>query len=163
MAQTVHLWLKSNGEDVHGDSTITSMDRGETIECVFFESSVRTGREKGSGMSTGRRSYEPIVIRKRIDKATPILYRSLCNNEEVEATFKFYRPSPAGDGTTEQFYTIEIAGGRIASFKAVSPDCIDPASASDPPLEEISIIFENITWTFEPSGAAHHDSWREQA
>ncbi len=163
MAQNVHLWLKANGADVPGDSSITSMDREDSIECVFFQSAVRTGREAGSGMSTGRRSYEPIVFRKRIDKATPLLYRALVNNEVIEGTFKFYRPNPDGDGTTEQFYTIEVKGGRISSFTAVSPDSIDPASSTHPPLEEISVMFETISWTFEPSGSMHQDSWREQA
>ena len=162
MAQTVHLWLKANGADVQGDSTITSMERENTIECVYFESSVRTGREAGSGASTGRRSYEPIVFRKRIDKSTPLLYKALANNEVIEGTFKFYRPSPSGDGTSEQFYTIEFSNGRVASFKAVSPDSIDPASATHPPLEEISIMFETISWTYEPSGVMHQDSWRAQ-
>jgi type VI secretion system secreted protein Hcp len=163
MAQSVHLWLKANGTDVQGDSTVSSMDRANTIECVYFESSVRTGREAGSGMSTGRRSYEPIVFRKRIDKSTPLLYKALTNNEVVEGKFKFYRPSPTGDGTTEQFYTIEFSNGRIASFKAVSPDSIDPASSAHPPLEEIAILFESISWTFEPGGITSEDSWREQA
>lgn len=159
MAETVHLYLKSNGEDIKGESTQTSLDREGTIECLSFVDSVRTAREKGSGLATGRRTYEPIVIRKRIDASSPLLARSLCNNEVVEGVFKFFRPAPSGDGTTEHFFTVEFAEGRLASLRRVSPDTIDPASATEPPTEECSIVFHNITWTYEPSGAMHHDNW----
>ena len=68
MAETVHLFLKANGSDIKGESTQTSLGRDGSIECLYFEDSVRTAREKGSGMATGRRTYNPIIIRKRIDK-----------------------------------------------------------------------------------------------
>ena len=68
---------------------------------------------------------------------------------------------PAGDGTTEHFFTVEFAEGRVSSVRRVSPDTIDPASAAEPPTEEVSFVFHNITWTYEPTGAMHHDNWRE--
>ncbi len=163
MAETVHLFLKSNSEDIAGESTQTSLGREESIECLSFLDNVATAREKGSGLATGRRTYQPIVIRKRIDKSSPLLARSLCNNEVIEGKFMFFRPNPAGDGTTEHFFTVEIAEGRIAYIKRVSPDTIDPASATEPPTEEIGFVFHNITWTYEPTGAMHHDNWRENS
>ncbi|MCC7540817.1 MAG: type VI secretion system tube protein Hcp [Deltaproteobacteria bacterium] len=161
MAETVHLFLKSNGADVKGESTQTSLGREGSIECLYFEDAVRTARERGTGMATGRRTYEPIVFCKRIDKSSPLLAKSLCNNEVIEGTFKFFRPNPTGDGTTQHFFTIEIAEGRIAGIKRVSPNTIDPASASAPPLEEIGFVFHTITWTYEDGGVTHTDNWRE--
>lgn len=161
MAETVHLYLKSNGSDIQGESTQTSLGRENSIECLYFEDSVRTAREKGTGMATGRRTYNPIIIRKRIDKSSPLLAKALCNNEIIEGTFKFFRPSPSGDGTTQQFFTVEIAEGRINSIKRVNPDTIDPASAQEPPTEEIGFVFHTITWTYEDGGIVHTDNWRE--
>lgn len=163
MAETVHLELHLNGEKIDGESSQTSLGRENTIECVYFKDAVRTAREKGSGLATGRRSYEPLVIRKRIDKSSPLLARGLCNNEVVKAIFRFYRPSPAGDGTTEHFFTIELDEGRLSTVTRTVPDCLDPASSTAPPLEEVGFVFHNITWTFEPTGASHHDTWRENA
>jgi type VI secretion system secreted protein Hcp len=163
MAETVHLYLKSNGSDIQGESTQTSLGRENSIECLYFEDSVRTAREKGTGMATGRRTYNPIVIRKRIDKSSALLAKALCNNEVIEGTFKFFRPNPNGDGTTEQFFTVEIAEGRINSIKRVSPDTIDPASAAEPPTEEVGFVFHTITWTYEAGGITHTDNWREGA
>ncbi len=162
MAMTVHLTLKANGEDIKGDSSITSMEREDTIECLSFEDSVRTAREASTGLASGERTYGPIVITKRIDKSSPLLAKALCQNEEIEGIFKFYRPNPAGDGTTEQFYTIEIQKGRVASVKRESPNVIDPASANAPATEEVGFVFGYIRWTYEPDGIEHIDDWSER-
>ena len=162
MAMTVHLYLTANGTKIDGDSTILSMDRENSIECLSFEDSVRTAREASSGMASGERTYEPIRICKRIDKSSPLLAKALCNNEVIEATYKFYRPSPAGDGSTEQYFTVEIQEGRIASCTRVGPDVIDPASASAPPTEEATFVFGWIRWCYEPDGIEHIDHWSQR-
>ncbi len=162
MAETVHLYLKANGTDVPGESTQTSLGRENSIECVVFNSSVKTAREAGSGMATGRRQYEPIRILKRIDKATPLLYKALCENTVIEGVFKFFRPNPTGDGTTEQFYTVTIKQGRIASVSQQVPNCIQPATVTDPPLEEVTFVFHTIAWTYTNGGVTHEDTWNAQ-
>ena len=162
MAETVHLYLKSNGTDIQGESSQTSLGRENSIECVYFEQGVITARESGSGMATGRRQYQPLMIRKRIDKSTPLIAKALCNNEKIQAKFKFFRPSPTGDGTTQQFYTVELENGRVATQKLVNPDVIVPATATEPPLEEVSFVFHTITWTFEDGGITHQDTWDQQ-
>jgi type VI secretion system secreted protein Hcp len=162
MAETVHLFLKASGNDIQGNSSQVSLGRENSIECLSFESSVITAREKGSGMATGRRQHNPIVFLKRIDKATPLIAKALCTNEVIVGKFKFFRPNPTGDGTTQQFYTIDIAEGRIASQRQLSPNTIVPASTLEPPQEEVTIVFGSITWTYEDGGITHADTWREQ-
>src|SRR5512144_1326330 len=162
MAETVHLYLKANGSDIQGESTQVSLGRENSIECVFFESGILTAREAGSGMATGRRQHQPLLIRKRIDKSTPLIAKALVENQVIEGKFKFFRPNPTGDGTTEQFYTIEIKKGRIASQRQWSPDTIVPASTLEPPLEEVTFVFHTIVWTYTNGGVTHEDTWSDQ-
>lgn len=162
MAETVHLFLKANGTDIKGESNQKSLGREDSIECLYFEDSVRTAREFGTALATGRRTYDPIVIIKRIDASSPLLAKALCSNEVIEGEFKFFRPSPAGDGTTEQFFTVKIEQGRIAGIKRVSPKAFDPSSANEPPYESVSFVFHSITWSYNPSGAEHQDTWDKQ-
>jgi type VI secretion system secreted protein Hcp len=162
MAMTVHLTLKANGMTIEGDSTIVSMERENTIECLMFQDSVRTGRERSTGMAFGDRVYEPITICKRIDKSSPLLAKALCNNELTEGVFKFYRPNPSGDGTTEQYFTIEFKEGRVASIRRLSPDVIAPATTNVPATEEVSFVFSYIRWTYEPGGIEHIDHWSQR-
>jgi type VI secretion system secreted protein Hcp len=159
MAETVHLFLKANGTDIEGNSTQTSMGRENSIECLYLEHAVKTAREAGSGQASGRRQYEPILIRKRIDKSTPLIAKALVENQVCDGVFKFFRPAPTGDGTTEQFYTIEFKGGRVASINQFSPDAIEPASSMQPPMEEVGFVFHTIIWTFMDGGVSHEDTW----
>lgn len=162
MAETVHLFLKANGKDIKGESLQKSLGREGSIECLEFTESVKTAREAGSGMATGRRQYEPIVIRKRLDKATPLLAKALCNNEMVEGVFKFFRPNPTGDGTTEHFFTVSIKGGRVFSQKLMLETVSDAKQeVDDPPHEEVGLIFHTIEWTYTNGGVTHQDSWSE--
>ena len=159
MAETVHLYLKANGAVIKGESSQHSLGREGSIECVYYEQAVKTAREAGSGQATGRRQYEPLLIRKRIDKSSALIAKALCNNEVIEGKFKFFRPNPNGDGTTEQFFTVEIKQGRINSQKQIVPDTIVPATSTEPPLEEITFVFHTINWTYTNGGVTHEDTW----
>jgi type VI secretion system secreted protein Hcp len=160
MAETVHLLLKANGTDIQGESSQTSLGRENSIECVSWQQSVKTAREAGSAVATGRRQYDPVIISKRIDKSSPLLMKALTENATLEAKFLFFRPNPAGDGTTEQFYTVELKDARVSAIKQWSPDSLQPAAEAIPPLEEIQLVFGNITWTYNASGVQHEDSWK---
>ena len=163
MAETVHLYLKANGTDIQGESTQISLNRENSIECLSFRDSVRTAREAGSGMATGRRTYEPIVITKRIDKSSPLLAKALCQNETIDAVFKFFRPALTGDGTTQQFFTVTLRQGRMSHVVRTSPDSFDPASAQRPPTEEVGFVFHSIAWRYEEGGVEWEDTWNQQA
>jgi type VI secretion system secreted protein Hcp len=162
MAESVHLFLKANGTDIKGESTQVSLGREGSIECIYYEQSVVTAREAGSGLATGRRQYQPLLIRKRIDKSSPLLMKALTENQVIDATFKFFRPNPTGDGTTEQFYTVNFKQGRINSVKQLVPDAMVPAHSTHPPMEEVTFVFHTIGWTFNDGGVTHEDSWSQQ-
>jgi len=159
MAETVHLFLKANGKDITGDSTQKSLGRDKSIECLFFEHVVNTARETATGAATGRRTYDPILIRKRIDSSSPLLAKAMVNNEVIEGKFLFFRPHVQGDGTTQQFYTIEISDGRIAGLKQFVPMTTDAAYAAEHPLEEVTFTFHVIKWTWVDGGKSHEDTW----
>ncbi len=162
MAETVHLYLKAGGQDIQGESTQVSLGRADSIECVDFLCSVKTARETGSGLATGRRQWEPLTIRKRIDKSSPLIMKALTENSVIDASFKFFRPNPSGDGTTEQFYTVDIKKGRISAIKQFVPNCMDPASSNYPPQEEVAFVFHTISWTYTNGGVTHLDTWDAQ-
>lgn len=159
MAETVHCELKANGNTIHGESSQHDLGRDKTIECLVFRDSVRTARELGSRAAVGRRVHEPIEVVKRIDASSPLLAKALCKNEKVDGVFRFYRPSPRGDGTTEQFFTIEIKDARIDAIERHSPNAIDPAESKAPPLETVRFVYHTIRWVYEPTGAEYVDSW----
>jgi type VI secretion system secreted protein Hcp len=108
-------------------------------------------------MPTGRRQYEPILIRKRIDKSSPLLFKAMIENQKIDALFRFYRPNPIGDGTTDQFFTVDLRDARIMSVKQDVLDTTQATASQEPPLEEVTFTGGTITWTFTNGGIAATD------
>ncbi len=158
MAQTVHLKLEIDGNEIEGESTISSMERENTIECAAFTYGLSTPRDETSFTLTANRQHTPVTITKRIDKSTPLLLKALCRNEPVtKAEFRFFRPSPGGSGAEEQFYTVLLENGFVSSVEQESLDAITGGEKAPPMMEDISFVFRQITWTYEIGGATHVD------
>lgn len=160
MAETVHLYLKANSKDIKGESSQESLGRKDSIEIVSYDQGVKTAREAGTGMMTGRRQYDPLKITTRIGKHSPLIMKALTQNERIDAVFKFFRPNPTGDGTTEQFFTVEIKNGNVASVRDEVLNTLDPELVHRPPLQEITFVFQDISWTYSNGGITHTDTWR---
>jgi type VI secretion system secreted protein Hcp len=165
MAESIALKLKINGSDVAGESSIASsagQDRTNTIECVYYESTAHTPRDPTSGRSSvAARQLLPITIRKRIDKSSPLLIQALCQNQNVEGEFWFFRPNPE-DGTTQFFYKVAIQQARVTSVKMIVPDTMDEHHANRPPLEEVSFSYAKITWTSVSGSTEFSDDWQQR-
>lgn len=159
MAETVHAFLTANGESIVGEPTQLALGVEESIECVSWEYGVSTPLEPGSAVSTGRREHDPIVVVKRVDASSPVLLKACCKCQTIEGQFRFYRPDPGGTGATEQFYSVEIRGGRVISVRQRSPNTMQRSGGNMPPLETVAFSFSDIVWTYEPRGVEHHDSW----
>jgi type VI secretion system secreted protein Hcp len=161
MAETVHLYLKGKKSgDIKGESTQGSHGRQDSIECVAYQHGVETPRDQATGQPTGKRKYTPIKVVKRIDKASPLIISACATNESIDGTFKFFRPNPKGDGTTEQFFTVKITNGNIASVKQMLHDTLDAQFKHYAPLEEVTFTFQKIEWTYTNGGITAADDWQ---
>jgi len=58
------------------------------------------------------------------------------SDKTFQFAYGFCRPRSAGDGSSEDHFTVEFEEGRIASITRVSPDVLDPAAATAPPTED---------------------------
>jgi type VI secretion system secreted protein Hcp len=160
MAENIHLTLTGAALGaIQGDSTVSSLGRENTIEIVSFTHALRGQFERASGRATGRRFYEPITFTKRLDRSTPRLRDALIRNDPLSGTFKWFRPSPTGDGTTQQFLTITFSDARITSAVMRLPNTLDAATAPLPPLEDVSLVFNAIEWEWTPGGISVSDEW----
>src|SRR5205085_12513313 len=120
-----------------------------------------TARAASTGRAARRRQYDPVTILKRIDKATPLIAKALTQNQVIDGKFLFFRPNPTGDGTTQQFYTVEISKGRVAHQKQSVEVNREAQLTDEAPLEEVSFTFHTIKWTYMDGGIEHQDTWSE--
>lgn len=147
MALNVFMNLRSNGTPLEGESTI----QPDMIECQEFRVGVDTQVDARANR-LGRRQYTSLVIRKLIDRTSPLLFKALIQNERIDAEFHFFRPNPAG-GQNEHYYTVEIVEGRIVHIEQVSESDTNMAA-----WEDIGFVFNRITWTHELAGSEYTDS-----
>lgn len=157
-AMNVYLFLKANGSDIHGDSSVITLGRENSIECLAFSQAIQLPRDPDTGMATGQRTFEPIRFTKRIDKSSPLLAKALANNEVIEAEFRFYRPDPSGNGSTQHFYTIHVTQAGLSTVRPLVQSTIDPDTSGFPALEEVELAYRSITWTYEDGGITFSDT-----
>lgn len=149
MAENPHLTLTINGSKVQGESTQFPKDGAIELSSVSF--GLTSPTDPQTGAATGRRTYSPILITKRVDKCSPLLMKALCMNEKVKGVIKFYRPPVDGKKASEHFYTVEFDEGRVESVSQIGSAMI--------PTETVSFQFRMITCTFEKGGVTHSDDW----
>ena len=144
MTTEIHMTIRLNGEAVEGEGA----SHGESgfTDCLAFADGITTDQAP-TGRSLGRRHPEPIVVRKRIDRTTPRLLAALSQNEQVDATFTFHRPTE--DGTDEHYFTVEVSGGRIVGIERSWQ--ADGSSEH----EDVRIAPLAVTWTHVPSGTSY--------
>ncbi len=72
--EDVYVWKVKGGIKSKEDVYVWKLGE-EGGRHTPFQNGVVAPRDAASGLPTGRRQYEPIIIRKRIDKSTPLLAR----------------------------------------------------------------------------------------
>ena len=141
--------------DLHGALHTNSQfgDRQDWIEILEFNHSVTSPRDAASGLSTGRRQHQPIVITKLIDGASPQLFEALARNETVTLTLEFERP---GDGGVPQtYYKIVATGGAVSGIR-------QNAGTVNFDTETISITYQTITVENLLDNTQAQDDWLQQ-
>ena len=139
---SIHLQLTANGADVHGSCNVQGKE--DSIVVVGLGHTVE--REALSQTSYGTPIHRPIILTKYIDKSSPLIAKALFNNETIEAYLRFYR-TPAAGGE-EHYYTIHLQMAKIVKIQSAFPN-----------LEQVSIAYGGITWTWEPDGIEFTDTW----
>ncbi len=159
-ALNAYLDLSCGGSDIDGDSpvdVIGGLDVSNMIEVTAFGLNLSLSGDRGSGRVSARRSYKPVRIIKRIDQSSPLLVQALVQNQSCDAILYFFRPSPTGDGTTEQFYTVTLEAARIVAITPTLASTLDPATVGLPLTEAVSFAINTIRFTYEPGGVEFED------
>ena len=147
------LFLEIDGTIIEGDSHIVSLERENSIVVYSFGYEVVAPMEVGG--ATGRRQHGPFKIVKAVDKSSPLLYKALCEYQNVNsAELRFYRPSPSGSGAEEHYYTIRLESAYITSIRTAAS-----ADSDSFDREIVAFVFQDIIWTYMDGGVEYHDGW----
>lgn len=155
----LNSYLKMTGEtsgEVKG--SVTQKGREDSIMVVSFNHEIISPRDAASGLPTGKRQHKPIRIQCEIDKATPILYSILVNNENIKDwELQFWRPSRAG--AEEQYYTIKLTNANVARIEADTANNKIPELMRLPDMVTYEFTYQKIEWTWKDGGITAGDDW----
>ena len=150
-ALNVYVEMTANGEAIDGDTLVASIGGVDVssnhLECHAVNHEIFGG-------DTGRLSHAPFKLIRRVDKATPLLYSALDGSKRIDATIKYFNNDP-DSGVTQHFFTVQLTQGKISSIRQWIPNNLDSAGATLPPLEEISITYQSITFRSETGSTEH--------
>jgi len=107
------------------------------IPVLMLHHLITAPRDAATGLATGKRIHQQLVISKAVDKSTPGLYAALTTNEMLpKVTIKWYRGS-------ENYFITELANAVISSIE------VQPGTPSGQ-VENVSFSYQQITWTSLP-------------
>lgn len=162
MALNAYLHLKGQKSgDIKG--SVTQKGREGKIMVIASSHSIVSPRDIASGLPTGQRMHKPFVITKELDKATPLLYQMLVNNENItewELQFWTHATTAAiGVGADSQHYTVRLTNANIASIDFRQANTRNPELMRYAEYEEIAFTYQKISWTWNAGGITAEDDW----
>jgi type VI secretion system secreted protein Hcp len=159
----LNAYLRLTGEtqgEIRG--SVTQAGREDSILVMAVDHQFNSPRDAASGLPTGRRQHQPIVITKEIDRASPLLAAVLARNENItDWRLDFWRPSRSGQ--EEQFYTIELVNASISGIKLVMLNNAYPENMQLPEMEKVAFTYQKIIWTYQDGGITAEDDWLSPA
>lgn len=132
--------------------TLESAGRGDGVSAIVasYEHSIEIPQEALAARASGRRSHTPFKVRKRVDRATPLLYRAMTASETIPSV-RIRVPTSRGRGGEPVMITLTNA--RIVGIQSGSRPEETLAH------EEISFVYERITWASDDGSLEHTDDW----
>lgn len=156
-ALNAYLTIKG-GKQGQIQGSVTQKGREGMIQVFSTEHVVKVPIDAATGMVTGKRQHGQFIVRKEVDRSSPLLYQALVANETLtEVVLKFFTPDPSGTGMEINHYTVKLTNARLSAIKLVQPNTRVPDLAKLPLQEEISFTYQHIEWTWVKDGATAVD------
>ncbi|MEN6309759.1 MAG: type VI secretion system tube protein TssD [Anaerohalosphaeraceae bacterium] len=144
----IHMAVRGQVQgDIQGSCTAGPKERTNTSVVVGLGHEILVPTDAASGLPTGRRQHKPLIVTKYVDKATPLLYTALVNNENLtRVELRFYRTNDKG--LDELYYMIRLTNARISDNKTAGPN-----------IEQISFAYQRIEWIWINGEITAMDDW----
>jgi type VI secretion system secreted protein Hcp len=153
------MWMKDDqGNDVKG--SVDVKDREGSVEVFEFHHEVRIPTDGDTGKLTGTRKHEAVTLVKAFDASSPYLYKAVTQGQTYKSIeLKWYRIDDTG--TEQVYFTHLLEGCKVCSVKPIMYNVKDPSKERYVHLEEVSLRYQKITWTYTDGNIQASDSWVE--
>jgi type VI secretion system secreted protein Hcp len=130
--------------------------REKMIEGLQAHHGVDVPTDRMSGKITGNRVHGPFTFTKEIDKASVPILQALVTGETIKTmTVHFWHITP--EGKEVELYNIVLEDAQICSVNTILPNIKQEGQLN--PMEEVSLRYSTVTWTFLDGNLTVTDSW----
>ena len=152
-----YVWFKDDqGGDIKGSVQVGG--REGSCEVMEFLHDLHIPTDPHTGKLTGVRMHSPVKLIKAYDSASPYLYKACCEGQTLkEVTVKWYAIDDTG--AEKEYFIHKLEEVKVASMKAHMPNTKDPNKEKYVHLEEVSLVYGKITWTYVEGTLEYTDSW----
>jgi len=135
--------------------------REDMVQVLGFSHQVYIPTDPKDGSTTGTRVHGALGIVKNYDKASPKLYEYLCNGKKIpEVLLHWYMIDP-DTGQETEYFTHKLEDVIVVSMKPWMPNVDEQKYKEFKHMEEVSLRYAKITWTFVDGNIEFMDSWLE--
>lgn len=151
-----YMWI--NDGAIKGGCTVAG--REDSIEVLEFNHEVRIPTDPDTGSLTGTRKHESFRIVKAFDQSSPLLYKAVCEGLTYEKVkLDWYKIDDKGAEIC--YFTHVLEGVKVCSVRPMMYNVKDKNFERFVHMEEVSLRYGKITWTYPDGGYEHTDSWLE--
>lgn len=154
MGSSIYLTLtgKKQGMISSGCGTVSSIGNRHQLghEDEIFVHEVGYGIQMHDNISLA-----PLTIVKEVDKASPLLFQAVNDNEMVDCVFNFYRTSVSG--MMENYYKIKLINARIVDISVNHPHTLNSSDSS--PQEMVTFEYKSITMDHITANTSGWAAW----
>ena len=140
--------------------SVTSKGREGSSAVIAVSHEIVSPRDEASGMASGRRRHEPLMITKELDRASPALRQFLVTNEVLTTVeLQFFRPDRTR-GLEVHYLTILLTNAAVASIDMQMPNNRHVDLTALETFENVSFTYQKIEWTWVETNTTVVDEWR---
>jgi type VI secretion system secreted protein Hcp len=140
---------------IPGGSAISG--REGTSDIFGVKSALTQAFDPSTGQPTGAREHGPVVVLKRIDRATPLLHKAWADGTVLPSvTLDWYRVSPQSQ-REEGYYVITLAQARVVAIETFMPSSLLPTNDPYGHMEQVSFVYQGVEWKWVPDSIATRD------
>lgn len=148
--------------EVQGNIEGSSIRKGRenSIDLFSFKHELKLPFQSQQNISNGPVIHQPLAIVKEVDKSTPKLYQALVEKEKLnKVVLEWYRFTKTGE--EQVYYRIELSKAYIVSIAPWTPELEQSDTEYLRFMENITLAYEGITWSWGPDGdVTYQTNWR---
>jgi type VI secretion system secreted protein Hcp len=154
-----YLWMKDEtGAEVKGSVEVAG--REGSVEVLEFHHEVRIPTDPDSGKLTGTRKHESLTFVKAFDASSPYLYKAVCEGQTFQSVeIKWFRIDETGSEV--EYFNHKLEDVKVCSVKPIMHNVKHKDYERFVHMEEVSMRYAKIVWTYLDGNLQASDSWKE--